>query len=130
MLRLLFKSPLLLVLLIAAGYVVYNPTVLPNESWRESISEAKEKFGEQNPETSSKVLGAFTQAKDAVVGWAQKTTLPPALTGQETEIVVDEYVQDLTEQVKQLPADQFHKVKQQFCQDVVNEATEAANVTE
>jgi hypothetical protein len=126
MIKLLFKAPILIIVLIAAGYVVYNPQVIPNESLRQSVTQAKEQMLGQNPETSSSVLGAFTQAKDSVVEWAQSTKLPPALTGQKQEIVVDEYVKGLTDQVKQLPADQLHRVKQQFCQDIVTEATKSA----
>lgn len=125
MLKLIFSSPLGLILLVALAYALYNPAVIPDQKIREQVTKTRDELIANNPEAGKNVLGAMTATKDTVMRLVQNTKLPPELTGEKKEIVVDEYVTLLGEQLKQLPSEQLKRVKVSFCQDVIDEATKS-----
>ena len=111
----------------AGVYLLSNPGAIENPKQREKVEAAREKLVESGSEGGDQLKVSIDSAKEYVKEAFETTKIPKNLTGGEEEIVVEELVNNLSEEVKQLPAEQVKKVKIQFCQDVINEATGSAN---
>ena len=117
---------LVVILLVLVGYVVYNPGILRNPQIEAQINDLKSRFKQPKGVEMERVLGVTSEVKDAAVQWYQQTLKDQKIPGLPKEVTVAEYVNLLTEQVKALPQEQLLKVKRNFCQDVIDQATASA----
>lgn len=115
-----------LVLLGGAAFLLFNPQVIENLEQRQKVEAVRSNLFESGDEGGGQLTTAIESAKEYIEHAFETIKIPKELTGSEEEIVVQELVDNLTEQVKQLPAEQVKRVKVGFCQDVIDEATKAA----
>lgn len=116
------KFRLLILLMVGLGaFTWFKPDWLKNPDWINQANKIKGEISHRvtqvNPselwqESKSNVLGAYSNI--------QKENLIPGLPA---EVVIDEAVDQLTQQVKDLPHQQVMKIKREFCRDVIDEAT-------
>lgn len=118
----------MLILLIAVSYLIYNPSVLGIQEIEKEIEGFKAMVLSSDSATTQQILGLTDAAKDGVISFTQNTKLPSEVTGLPEEVVVEDYVDQMKEEVKKLPEKQLHEVKKQFCQDVIQEAFDEAGV--
>jgi hypothetical protein len=121
----MFKK-IVLLMIVGALVIIYKPEIINNGPIQAKIYDLRAQvFKMKKPDlesakqvasaTSQKVLGAYSVV--------QKENLIPGLP---KEIVVDQVVNNLTDQVKKLPETELKQVKRAFCQDVIDEATGSA----
>jgi hypothetical protein len=127
--KLLFNWKVWLVIFAAAGYVVYRPEIMGNQQISDQIISLKEKYLNQKPgqlPTLSSITQNAQSAKDRVLGAYSQIQEKNVIPGLPREVVVNDAVNQLTEQIKQLPAEELKQVKRNFCRDVIDEATSSA----
>lgn len=114
---------LILALLLGAGYVSYHPEVIPNEAVQQKVLGIRDEIRKPDSPITQFAGKVWQSMTKVFLDFAKNTKLPKKITGLPEEIVVEDVVKKLTEQVKQLPAKEAHKVKQNFCADIVAEST-------
>lgn len=114
-----------LVLVILGGIVVYKPELIRNPPLEARINSWKSRFNPQKIEMQQ-ILGITNEVKNTAQEWYRQAMKDQQIPGLPKEIVIDDYVNRLTEQVKALPKEQLMVVKKNFCQDVIDQATSSA----
>jgi hypothetical protein len=123
---------IIILVLLAGGFLIYRPETLNNSAFTQKVNELKSLVPSARVSTAkvpswsevnnwgnhvrSQVLGAYTQIKKQDV-----------IPGLPEEVVVDQALNGLTDQIKNLPKEQLKQVKIAFCQDVISEATRSGN---
>lgn len=107
-----------LVILIVAGYLIYNPAVIPNEQGKVKAEEVRSYLVGDGGEASGFLITVWNRLQEDFLRFAKNTKLPKNVTGLPEEIVVEEAVANLSRQVQNLPKEQLQKVKVEFCRDV------------
>jgi len=109
----------------AAGYFYINPSQIPDAKIRNQVETYKQDNQNTTQDQIVDVLGNATQKATDII---KNTKIPEPLLNQEDiseEIVVEDVVNNFTEEIKQLPEKQVKKIKYQICQDVISEATQS-----
>lgn len=81
----------------------------------------------KDKELPGKIKDAAESAVQNIWSKVKQIEVPTQVSGLPEEVVIDDVVNNLVDEVKQLPENQVKKVKIQFCQDVISEATASAN---
>ncbi len=119
-----YTRRLMWIMLAAIGYFILLPKLVPSYAPQVEQSKATLIAGYQVArQEAEKVLGSAAQLT------AQLTSTKEELEEKGPEAIVQEKVNELKEQVKALPKEQIKKVKSQFCSDLIQEATQACEVT-
>jgi hypothetical protein len=121
--QLLLRSKFIVIGLALLAYAIYNPSVIPHPQLQQQASQLNQTITSQDNSWQKKASWLYHKLQEKFLIFAQKTKLPKQLTGLPEEVVVQDIVDDLTNQVKQLPQKQVKSAKTQFCQDVINDAT-------
>lgn len=129
--RLLRKPILLLFLALAAGavYAYQNPDILAKLSLDFPQQEEQEVETSQKEKTSKVILKTKEGAKNILGSTTRKITQTAQntikkLADEQEEALVNQTVENLSRQVKDLPERQVEKVKYEFCQDVIKKYEE------
>lgn len=116
----------MITLLAGGGYLVYNPSVIPYPEAQKQVIVVREKAIDQTPvvkDAAEKVLGLTAEA---AVDLAYDLRLSGENAKPPEEIVVEDMVDNFSQELKNLPQNQVNKIKAQFCQDLIDEATRSA----
>jgi hypothetical protein len=68
---------------------------------------------------------AMNKSKSYIEQAFRTIKIPKKISGTSEEIVVEDVVSNLSNELKQLPAEQVKKIKIELCQDVIEEAVQA-----
>jgi hypothetical protein len=124
---LLFKL-MLVALVCAIIYGIYNPEVIPHSDVKEKVLGIRTEL-ETNEGWPAKswdwVQAAATTTYSQI---ATNVKVPTEISGLPEEVVVEEAVKQLGEKIKSLPAEQAHKAKQHFCADIVAESKSSSDI--
>ena len=121
----MFKRILLLLVVIVAvwfGWQYYKGSL----SQKEGVSTLPDLTGRVIIKQSGGKLGELTDVLGAATSrvFSSGLDLLNGVTGDAAEPVINSAVLDLKERVKSLPAEQYEKVKYEFCKDVIDDAKE------
>lgn len=115
-----------LVLLVVVGYGLWRPEAIPQPTLKSWAQAGRGWLEAQVPKDSSQLKAALGKAREQVLGAYSAIQKDQKIPGLPEEVVVNDYVDMLTDKVKALPAEQLREVKRSFCQDVIDEATGSA----
>jgi hypothetical protein len=125
MMRKLLDWRLFLVLAVIMGIIIYRPSLIPNAGLRVQAEKLRGIALNLPPLDSQRVAEAASGLRQQVLGLYDTAQKDKRIPGLPEQVAVDQYVGGLTNQIKALPDEQLKAVKRQFCQDVINEATQS-----
>jgi cell division protein FtsB len=118
--RLLVRT-LLLGLGVGVGLMA-RPSLVKDPVKRQQVEQARDQLLEWNDVAQEKALDVLGQSTDTIQETVENITY---ITKEKTEVNPQEVVQttinNITQEVKELPQEQIHKVKLEFCRDVIEE---------
>jgi hypothetical protein len=117
----------LLVVGLVVGLLIYRPETIPEGVWRYRAKYVHDQLQQQKPPDGQKLADMWQATREKVLGAYSSIQQDHKIPGLPEEVVVNDYVDVLTDKVKALPAKQLKQVKQSFCQDVIDEATGSAD---
>ena len=137
--RRLKKRIIQLVLLAVVGgsvYLLVNPQIVADPVRRGQIEQVREKVmgasvGTESVNVISQdsdngaqavISQAISKSKSYIDQAFRTIKIPKKISGTSEEIVVEDVVSNLSNELKQLPAEQVKKIKIELCQDVIEEA--------
>jgi hypothetical protein len=115
-----------LVVAVIGGFLVYKPEVVGNAAFTQQVNGLKTQINQKKPQNLSQLKTITDKAGEQVLGIYSQTKKDRRIPGLPQEIVVNQAVDDLTRQIKNIPAEQLKVVKREFCRDVIDEATGSA----
>jgi len=109
---------IILVLIVASAYLYYQRTGTSSALNSRLTTTPQLKFTKAplNSNNLSKVLGEATSIALTTAG-----SLLNSVTDKEGEPIINKTLENLQREVKDLPREQYDKVKYQFCQDVIKD---------
>lgn len=106
---------------VAAG-ILARPSLIQDPIQRAQVEHLREQVLEANDAGQKKaleVLGSSTDTIQETVG--QVSGIADEVTGTDPQVLVNEKVEVIKQEVKNLPQNQIKKIKLEFCQDVIKE---------
>lgn len=106
---------------VAAG-ILARPSLVQDPAQRARVEEVREQIlnaNEEGQEKAIKVLGESSERVKETIG--KVSGIAGEVTNTDPQILVNEKVEIIKQEVKNLPQNQIKKIKLEFCQDVIKE---------
>jgi hypothetical protein len=132
MLKKLFTARTILILaVVGLGYLAWTqPEQIPYQPLKSQVLGLKTMESTASANTIMLDTPKLIQSAQQLVSSMSKSIkIPTSITGLPEEIVVDETVKKLGEQLITLPNSQIQQVRIQFCQDLIDNATQSASAS-
>jgi hypothetical protein len=113
---------LLLVLLGSSLYLLANPAALPEGPPRDQALLLRDQIVQLLPPSTLNLPNLDPLVAKLA---ALRARLPERAVLGDQEIIVDQELENLSQTLKQLPADQYARFKNQLCADLVTQAIDA-----